>query len=81
MRAPTDFGAAGLGQIAKNAWGTWQNFYQTDSQLLHSGPITQAAKNSLRSYPGTADFEAHNDVLSDPQTVTDVQTALRAAFP
>ena len=65
-RAPTDFGAAGLAQIAAKVPGKWQNFYQTDLAALHPGPIAQTTSNTKRSYPGAQGFDAHNDLLGGP---------------
>ena len=79
-QAPTDFGANGLAQIAAASHGFWQNAYETDCSVLHSGPIPNASSNTQRSYPGTQGFDAHNDVLTDPVTSTTIQQALQTLY-
>ncbi len=62
--APADFGAAKLRAVASRA-GSWNNFYQTSSVQLHSGPIAQAENVEL-TYSVTT-IEAHRAVSKDPQ--------------
>jgi len=72
QRAPTDFGDAELATLAKRA-GIWLNFYENQSDLLHSSAIAQA-QNTQRQYAG-AGLDPHMGFLSDV-TVSDAITSM-----
>jgi pimeloyl-ACP methyl ester carboxylesterase len=68
QRAPTDLSVADLDKIKPQA--PWQNYYQTNFDLLHSGPIKQAS-NVVKSYSGDG-FEPHLGFISDQEVFSEI---------
>jgi pimeloyl-ACP methyl ester carboxylesterase len=53
-------------QIAANTKGSWDQYYQTQTPGLHSGPVATASANQLMTYPGLMNAaEGHANILND----------------
>jgi len=77
QRAPTDFSDAELAALAKRA-GTWLNFYENQSDLLHSSAIA-SAQNIQRQYSGVG-LDPHMGFLSDATVADDVTNMIVSRF-
>jgi pimeloyl-ACP methyl ester carboxylesterase len=73
LEAPTDITKEQQEKIKAQA-GTWLNFYQTDSQILHSGPFAPA-QNEKRTYD-SGGFAPHNDLVFDDDVISAVSAAI-----
>lgn len=73
LEAPADITKEQQEKIKTQA-GTWLNFYQTDSPILHSGPFAPA-QNEKRSYD-SGGFAPHNDLVFDKDVISAVSAAI-----
>lgn len=76
LEAPSDITKKEQERI-KARVGTWINYYQTDSQILHSGEFAPA-ENIKKSYD-SGGFTPHNDLVFDEEVITEISAAISAS--
>jgi hypothetical protein len=74
QRAPADFTDADVKSIRARI-DRWTNYYQTNFEFLHSGPIA-AAENKKKSY-STPGFEPHSDFLEDESVIQEIVSSVQ----
>ena len=74
QRAPADFTDADVKSIRARI-DRWTNYYQTNFEFLHSGPIA-AAENKKKSY-STPGFEPHSDFLEDESVIQEIISSIQ----